>query len=176
MTGWQMLSDSIRQSQATKYFLAGSNFFLTQPEVLSCWLKLCKPDKVYAALHRGKGSTFHPKVLIVEGKSSFAIVGSGNLSRGGLKDNVECGLYTDDEFIVSELRRWFDDLFADSPPLTESAVLDYKKKWKRLRVMTAKLREEQEAIEKEFDDKREATLRQWTNAVASAKAYLSSKR
>ena len=177
MTGWKMLSDSIYQSKATKYFLAGSSFFLTQPEVLSCWLKLCKEDKVHAALYSGKSTTtFHPKVLIVEGNSSFAIVGSGNLSRGGLKDNIECGLYTDDEFVVTQLSRWFDDLFARSARLTEATVLDYKHRWKKLHAKAVQLRQAQEALETEFNEKREASLRKWDDAVSAAKAYLSSEK
>jgi HKD family nuclease len=50
------------------------------------------------------GVEFHPKVLIVnaadralrlEGRRSFAIVGSANLSEGGLLRNIEYSLYTD---------------------------------------------------------------------------------
>jgi HKD family nuclease len=176
MTGWQLLSDSICESQATKYFLAGASFFLTQPEVLSCWLKLCKQDNVHAALYSEKGTTFHPKVLIVDGDSPFAIIGSGNLSRGGLKDNIECGLYTDDEFIVRELCRWFDDLFGRSAALTEGTVLDYKQKWAQLRKAAQQLRKEQEQVEKEFCENRKATLARWNDAVKAAKSYLSSER
>jgi HKD family nuclease len=175
MTGWQLLSDSIRESRATKYFLAGSSFFLTQPEVLFCWLTLCKQDNVHAALHSESSTTFHPKVLIVEGESPFAIIGSGNLSRGGLKDNIECGLYTDDEFIVRELCRWFDDLFTHCPALTEGTVLDYKRKWAQLRKAAQQLRKEQEQVEKEFRENRKATLARWNDAVKAAKSYLSSE-
>jgi len=38
----------------------------------------------------------HPKVLLVTNsspRSSFALVGSGNLSKGGFVTNVECWLY-----------------------------------------------------------------------------------
>lgn len=150
MTGWDMLSDSISRSSATKYLFTGPSFFQTEPNVLFAWLKLCEQGKSHAAMYSESAMTFHPKVLIVEGSHSFAIVGSGNLSRGGLQGNVECGVYTNDSATVAELCHWFDKLFQRSPCLTPEGVLDYKRKWDKLQAAAKKLREEQAEAENEF--------------------------
>ena len=94
-TGWDILAPAIAESKADKFLLAGASFFQTEPSVLWKWLDISKSGKAKAALHTEKGVTFHPKVLLVEGKNTFAIVGSGNLSQGGLIDNVECGIFVD---------------------------------------------------------------------------------
>src|ERR1017187_2087023 len=71
MTGWDMLSDSISRSSATKYLFTGPSFFQTEPNVLFAWLKLCEQGKSHAAMYSESAMTFHPKVLIVEGSHSF---------------------------------------------------------------------------------------------------------
>jgi HKD family nuclease len=171
-SGWVMLSDSISRSPATKYLFTGPSFFQTEPYVLSAWLNLCKQGKAHAAMYSGGVMTFHPKVLIVEGSKSFAIVGSGNLSQGGLRDNVECGVYIKDSATVGEL--WFDELFRDATPLTDEGVVDYKRKWDKLQAAAKKLRIEQAEAENEFVEKNKATLKNWNTAVAIAKRYFAS--
>ena len=60
------------------------------------WWKLSEGSGIRARIFADKRITFHPKVLIVTTRSlRFAVIGSGNLSAGGLVDNIECGLYSD---------------------------------------------------------------------------------
>jgi HKD family nuclease len=61
-------------------------------------------------------ATFHLNVWIIEhGTEPFGIVGSGNLSRGGLLRNVECGLFTSCPSDLASVNRWFDLGFRTLP-------------------------------------------------------------
>lgn len=51
----------------------------------------------------------HAKTYLFRGESdAFAAVGSSNLTRGGLNDNVELNLATHDDALVGDLEAWFD--------------------------------------------------------------------
>lgn len=51
----------------------------------------------------------HAKAYIFRGdEGGFAAVGSSNLTKGGLNDNVELNLLTHDERLVGDLEGWFD--------------------------------------------------------------------
>jgi HKD family nuclease len=175
-TGWDILAPAIAESKAEKILLAGTSFFQTEPSVLWKWLHMSKSGEAKAALHNGKGVTFHPKVLLVEGKKTFAIVGSGNLSKGGLIDNVECGVFVDSSTMLSELRDWFDGVFKAGEPLCDAIVLDYEKKWKSLLQSTKDLRKQQQELENELAAKSAAVMNRWDNAVSAAKEFLISPR
>jgi hypothetical protein len=66
--------------------------------------------------------TFHPKLYVVEGRSrARAIVGSGNLTEGGLETNYELAVEANlditiaaDAVILNELRSWFETRWNDS--------------------------------------------------------------
>src|ERR1700761_6656335 len=73
-SGWDLLSPSVENSKADTFLITGKDFFQTEPYILHSWLKLSQTTHIHAALHTEKGVTFHPKVLIVEGQHTFAIV------------------------------------------------------------------------------------------------------
>jgi HKD family nuclease len=176
-TGWNMLAPAISASKAKMFLLTGKSFFQTEPEVLRKWLKLAESGRVEAKLHFEKGITFHPKVLLVDGKRPFAIVGSGNLSRGGLHGNIECAVFVDSSAVLSELRGWFDTVYssnATAAPLTEALILDYERKYKALRKPTNDLRKQQQLLEEELVTKAAAAMEHWDEAVSAAKQYLNS--
>jgi HKD family nuclease len=112
--GWKQLEGAVLTSNASVYLLAGLDFGLTEPGLLRQWLKLRQDGRIYAKVFK-RGANFHPKVLIAERHrdQGFAIVGSGNLSGGGLLNNIECSLYTEDGGVLLRLKRWFDTLFYD---------------------------------------------------------------
>lgn len=173
-SGWEMLDAAISGSKAETFLLTGTSFFQTEPKVLRAWLKLARSINVNAALHAEKGITFHPKVLIVEGRKTFAIVGSGNLSRGGLQNNVECAVFVESGAILSELLQWFDGAFCAATPLRDAVILDYERKWKLLRERTKDLCDEQQKLQDDFANRTAAVMNHWDDAVAAAKKYLKS--
>jgi HKD family nuclease len=173
-SGWEILETAISGSKAEIFLLTGTSFFQTEPKVLREWLKLSRSRSVKAALHAEKGVTFHPKVLIIEGRKNFAIVGSGNLSWGGLQGNVECAAFVESGAVLSELVRWFDDVFDAAAELRDGMILDYDQKWKSLRKRAKDLRNQQRKLEDDFAAKTAALMNRWDEAVAAAKKYVKS--
>src|SRR6266487_4338826 len=79
--------------------VAGTDFAVTHPEAL----KLAKDLGWGVRIGRSNRGVFHPKLIVAGAgfKSNGAIrksisvyIGSGNLTSGGLRDNVECGIIT----------------------------------------------------------------------------------
>jgi HKD family nuclease len=82
--------------------------------------------------------TFHPKLYVVEASTrALAIVGSGNLTSGGLFGNHELSLSLDldprdrsDAAVLAELRSWFDARWSEKTasvrlsPTTIQALID----------------------------------------------------
>jgi len=175
-SGWEILEGAISGSKAEIFLLAGTSFFQTEPKVLREWLKLTRSKDAKAALHAEKEITFHPKVLIVEGQKNFAIVGSGNLSRGGLQGNVECAAFIESGAVLKELAKWFDGLFEAATPLRDGVISDYERKWKSLRKRTKELCDEQRKLQDDFSVKTAAVMKHWDDAVNAAKTYMKSPR
>jgi HKD family nuclease len=149
MSGWKRLEQAVTKCKATALLLTGSDNQFTQPEVLTRWMKLAEQDRVEARIaHRG--FNFHPKVLIVNGTDNsaptgverFAIVGSGNLSQGGLLSNVECALYTDDPQELDQLVAWFEGQFDLADAVTEELIQRYKPLYLKARRNIKQLRED----------------------------------
>ena len=129
ISGWELLEEAVLKSNASVYLLAGLDFGLTETGLLRRWLKLRQDGRVRAKVCE-HGANFHPKVLIAERHrdQGFAMVGSGNLSGGGLLNNIECSLYTEDDGVLLRLKRWFDRLFYDerASSITPSVIKEYE--------------------------------------------------
>lgn len=177
-SGWEKLSGAISRSKAkTIRLLAGTSFLQTEPKVLAEWLELSSTGKLEAKLYHAESPiTFHPKVLILEGQRSFAIVGSGNLSQGGLHGNIECAVFVESAALVTELRRWFDDIFSSSAakPLTETLLENYRLWRKRWRNTAPALDKQRQQVEDEYLAKTAAFMKHWDDAVSAAKEFLKS--
>jgi hypothetical protein len=76
-------------------------------------------DDVYVVFDNS-GPTFHPKIYLYrDGDDSRALVGSHNLTAGGLFRNIEAGLEVvsesaDDFELFDDIEDWLDDLIADT--------------------------------------------------------------
>ena len=158
-SGWEILAPAISDSRAEVFLLTGTSLFQTEPKVLREWLRLSMSAKVKAKLYAKKRVTFHPKVLVVEGKTTFAIVGSGNLSRGGLCGNVECGVFVGEGLLLAELLCWFDTVFSEAKPLRDAVVMDYERKWGLLRKLQKGLYVKEQNLEDEFETKTAAVMK-----------------
>lgn len=134
-SGWDLLRKGISESKAKLKLLTGLDFNSTEPDMLRTWYELVLSGQATAKLFNEKGVSFHPKVLIVEGNNlAFGIVGSGNLSAGGLQSNVECSIYIDDPKTLENLIAWFDELFNDiskSIDIAPENIEEYKKFYRR---------------------------------------------
>ena len=176
MSGWHLLSPAVRQSSARKELLTGLDFCQTEPTLLREWLKLSRTGQVRACLYPKSSATFHPKVLIIESRNSaFAIVGSGNLSAGGLRDNVECSLYTSNPLIIQQLNEWFEQQITRSFPITQADIDEYEPKYKAALKASKKVRAKQEETEAKLASSRMKRQLTWKDAVRHAKQYFASE-
>jgi HKD family nuclease len=179
-TGWKHFQPHIEKTAANVKLLSGLSFCQTEPDVLYDWLQRTQTGRVQARLFTDAKTTFHPKVLIIRNsRRAFVVVGSGNLSEGGLLQNVECGLYSDDKGVYSRVNDWFERLFGDDSLTTDLAEPDirrYKKRFdaaKKARKLVEKL---QEQAEQDIGERHNAGLRRWNHAVALARKFFKSKK
>ena len=104
MSGWEKLKPAIKRCKGSVHVITGLDFFQTEPALLRTWNRASVNPRFRARLVTSESGIFHPKVLIVSSPSrSFALVGSGNLSEGGLRTNIECSVYTGDEVHLRHL-------------------------------------------------------------------------
>jgi HKD family nuclease len=110
--------------------VAGTDYAITHPEALRAardggWeVRICK----------ARGGVFHPKIIVGGegfesggrvGKPCCAYIGSGNLTLGGLKRNVECAVLTVDATCLTETSLAFASIWRRSEALTESSLNHY---------------------------------------------------
>jgi HKD family nuclease len=125
MSGWNEVSASVTTSAAARIqVLLGQAYFQTEPALILALKHLqeaATATRSFEVKLASSVATFHPKLWIIEHDTDpFGIVGSGNLSRGGLLRNVECGLFTNRASDLAALNRWFDLQWAAAPPLSRT--------------------------------------------------------
>lgn len=95
-------------------FAVGLNFYLTEPTVL--W-QLFRMSGHNLQLYLSRSSaTFHPKIYAIStGGAGMVVIGSANLTQGGLQDNHEASVLVEDQqgTLTRSVARHFDDLIED---------------------------------------------------------------
>jgi hypothetical protein len=180
-SGRKLLKRDLLSGSAELSLLTGLDFLQTKPNLLREWLRLTQRYGRIKAKIAARDSTFHPKVLIVKTSllsRGFAIVGSGNLTKGGLRTNTECGLYTADRAAVLELERWFGGCWKTGAKLRAKAIDHYGPKYERAKKASQQIRKDQKLIQgsvakisAEEDRKEVAILRHLREAVAEFRRY-----
>ncbi len=177
VSGWKLLSEAIEANTGAVRLLTGLHFCLTEPRLLRSWLRLSSNSPNFEAkvfsLHN---PMFHPKVLLVRGGKGvpdFGIVGSGNMTSGGMRENVECGVYVDGEPLLRHLENWFDTLFDsdDCVPVSERRVRNYEPDYKKAAKSSSNAREHQEKAEKRMMREYVSAMAYWDEAVEEATDY-----
>ncbi|MGB8581555.1 MAG: hypothetical protein WCD47_12090 [Candidatus Sulfotelmatobacter sp.] len=79
-TGWKHFGPHILKTSANVKLLSGLSFCQTEPDVLYDWLQRAQKGRVQARLFTDAKTTFHPKVLLVNGGRALASVLSRNVS------------------------------------------------------------------------------------------------
>ncbi|MDP9160976.1 MAG: phospholipase D family protein [Acidobacteriota bacterium] len=181
-SGWEYFDREVFSNKAEVSLLAGLEFLQTEPALLKRWLelKIEKGNRIEAKLASNQ-TFFHPKVLIVtcdNKRSAFAIVGSGNLSQGGLRMNTECSLFIDDANLIGELSGWFRDQFeaVSATSLTAEVIKAYEPIYRKNRQRLNNIRKDQRDASKKMSDIGQPTMTLWKDAVRDAKIYLKSSR
>jgi len=98
----------------------------------------------------------------------FAIVGSGNLSKGVLQTNCECGVFVSNPTSIASLSHWFDTEFAKGVPLTAQMITAYEPKYRKAKKLGRKLAECQKSAEKKVRSVGELSLTSWNHALRMA--------
>jgi HKD family nuclease len=161
MSGWELIEKSVLASGASLRLLAGRDFHLTQPQLLRRWLELVKPSRIQARLFSLPEITFHAKVLIasVRPTQDFAIIGSGNLTKGGLIDNAECSIYIDNPSHLRELNRWFTRTFKQADRITEALIRDYEEEYDAVQMHIRQGQKALQMVRKQIELKNAVTAR-----------------
>jgi hypothetical protein len=126
-SGWNAIKDALLSGKTQLEVVVGLNFEITDPDVLSEWLKVKAQDPYRFTIEVApRNPVFHPKVILVRRAdgSRFALVGSGNLTGGGLATNVECGALIEDEAQLDELEVWCSQLART--PLSAEIIEEYR--------------------------------------------------
>jgi HKD family nuclease len=176
-SGWEFLQADIKACSGDVFLLTGLEYNQTEPALLRDWLdlKLNRSDKVSVNLASSK-PFFHPKVLIVRTpKKQFAIVGSGNLSKGGIQTNCECGVYVANSSSIATLCHWFNIQFAAGSPLNERMIRKYEPEYRKAKQQTAALERHQKETEIKIAEMGEASLANWNRALTLAELYFRDK-
>ncbi|MCX7598390.1 MAG: phospholipase D-like domain-containing protein [Armatimonadetes bacterium] len=115
--GVSILLDALRRAAdrgACLEFIIGLDGQATEPEALSALWGLtedCETASLWCWEALGPRATFHPKLYIVRrGRQATCLIGSSNLTRGGLADNIEVNVFcrgSDDDEIVSQAYRTY---------------------------------------------------------------------
>ena len=173
MQGWNQVSSALTNSRAENiHILLGQSFLQTEPEVLD---SLCKLE---SARFHGKLApvqpTFHPKVWIVTLRyASYVIVGSANLSYGGLVDNTECSAYLKGKDMIEAFNNWFKSLWKHGSTLSPELCQTYREKYSKI----ANAKAAAKAAIQQATDELTALETTWRNqdAIEQVRRYFASK-
>jgi HKD family nuclease len=121
-SGWALLEEQVKKRlkgglQAT--FVVGIDFFQSDPDLLDELFRLQQrySDRMKLFMGSYPGTyTFHPKVYVLEGgESTTIVVGSANLTGGGLGDNHEMSLAITEpgKSLAHKVDKWIADLQQD---------------------------------------------------------------
>jgi HKD family nuclease len=177
--GWHHFRDGAKGGHASVSLLTGKWFFQTQPALLWEWHNFALADNRVKAKLATAATHFHPKVLIVESNGrhpDFAIVGSGNLSQGGLHTNTECSLYIENAGFIEELTAWFEWQFTSAAKLTPKVIERYALSYKENHSRVKAVEKEEQRVTKDLASVDKATIAQWKALVKKATEYLKSSR
>jgi len=116
--------------------LAGGDFAQTEPNALQFFRELGGNCEVRLVTSSGVEG-FHPKCyLVYSGETAALIIGSSNFTSGGLQGNIELNVrlnlpVTDRTILVAQ--QIFENLWKQTPPLTERVFADYTRFWTQYR-------------------------------------------
>jgi HKD family nuclease len=91
-----------------------------------------------------KNRIFHPKLFLFRTRSgkTSAIIGSSNLTGGGLTENYEANVWVQTSAVANQLADYFDEHFegAYSSRVTSEWIASYRKEWRQRKKLLDRLR------------------------------------
>jgi hypothetical protein len=127
-SGWDELRATVRRWMRAKsgrkvVAYVGTDHGLTDPDAL----ELMQKDGVDVRLLVEYQGIFHPKVAWLAGRRHVIWVGSNNLTRNGLLNNIEFAIQLVAPKIPNELLRWAQEVELASKRMDASLLASYRK-------------------------------------------------
>jgi len=141
----------------------------TDPKALSKLLSLKGKRTITAKILTDE--FFHPKVYIIKSARHLtAYVGSANCTNGGLQDNIEMSIGSQDDKICKQLIDWFENnLVPKSQTLTSTFIADYKPKYDNRIKRRRKEKEEIDELKEQEEIKLQANIKLKAKFIAELK-------
>jgi HKD family nuclease len=128
--------------------IAGVDFQLTDLSAIERFDRPPSSARIYLSAQQADRAAFHPKVYLLESAhDAVAIVGSSNLTGGGLVDNLEANILlrgSRDNPVIARVRDYHEKLWTSdfALPVTESFRQSYHQLQDRRRTIELALRSE----------------------------------
>jgi hypothetical protein len=141
-SGWVQIKNPVlkwmkaKKRRSVKVY-AGTDHGITDPAALDAMQKAGLDVHLMDA-YRG---VFHPKVLWLKGtRSNLVWVGSNNLTKDGLLNNIEFAVLIKSEDVPVELTRWAEAVISGSTSFNAALLESYKKERKKFEQKQASAR------------------------------------
>lgn len=127
-SGWDQLRQSILawkecDGKRKIFLFVGTDHGITDPSAL----KQISEDGINVRVMREYHGIFHPKVIWLQGSKRHVVwVGSNNLTRDGLLNNVEFALLARTREMPSALKRWSREIETASTKLSPKLLKSYE--------------------------------------------------
>ena len=126
--GWMEFRTSVAEwlrrrtgRQAIAY--VGTDHAITDPQALQRMLD----DGIDVRIMMRYAGIFHPKVVWLSGTDQHVIwVGSNNLTREGLRNNIECATLVRSDTLSRDFHRWIGAIDQAASPLTTELLEEYQ--------------------------------------------------
>lgn len=103
----------------------------TPPSVFS---HLLNQTKIDFRVFNKKNQKFHPKVYLMQTDDIWrAYIGSSNFTKGGLSSNMEMNIAVDDEAIIDDLRKWFNNVYKKGDKIDQKWLDGYQENWETIK-------------------------------------------
>jgi hypothetical protein len=128
LSGWQEIREAViawngsRQGRTAVGYV-GTDHALTDPDAI----RQMREDGVTIRVMTTYNGVFHPKVYWLSGPHNDLVwVGSNNLTRDGLLQNIEFSTLIKSQKENPDLRRWFDRVDSASELMTDAHLSNYE--------------------------------------------------
>jgi HKD family nuclease len=123
------------------HFVLGTNMYVTSPDVIERCFEVPEAKVMYP----NDKPMFHPKLYAFDlGDKLEVYVGSSNLTNGGLKRNIECGVFLRNDKSSASLETFMDHidvLWKGAKEIDEDFVASYRANYRSMKDAKAKLKE-----------------------------------
>ena len=133
-------------------------------------------DKLFKLLWYNGDAFFHPKVFMFRHGSQWSVLlGSSNLTEGGIQDNVEFNcLITNlrkSNPVVATILGGIREIESDSKPITRPWLAQFKKKCESIRRGHADLVERSQRVRRDLKKQQQVDLRRWDALLKAARKF-----